>query len=218
MLYERQLRTLMSVDDMVNEVMTTLEETGQADNTIALFTSDNGFLWGEHRLGNKRQPYLPSVHIPLFLRWPGRVAPNAVDPRLTANIDILPTILDAIGLEPERDLDGISLLSPEMRGALFLEYRSSFKEKGKLPSWAAILTPAHHYIHYYGPVGGLIYREYYDLIQDPAELLNLLGDRDPDNDPPRELQNALAALVAQGRSCAGASCKIPTPPDPTRGS
>lgn len=210
--YQQQLRTLMSVDDMVDEVMTTLEQTGQGDDTIALFMSDNGFLWGEHRLGNKRHPYLPSVHVPMFLRWPGRVAPGAVDGRLAANIDVLPTLLDAAGLEGRKPLDGLSLLGAERREALFLEYKSAFKEKGKLPSWAALLTPVHHYIQYYGPKDRLIYSEYYDLTEDPAELLNLLGDRDPSNDPPRALQNALDGLVRQGRRCEGRDCNLPAPP------
>lgn len=202
-----QLRTLLSADDMVDVVMTALEETGQDDDTLAIFTSDNGFMWGEHGLGNKRFPYLPSVRLPLFLRWPAQVPGGVIDQRLAANIDLAPTILEAARVDPSEPLDGVSLLGPPERDSLYLEFESDFKRP--LPSWGSIVSSQLQYTEYYSRKGDLIFTEYYDLAKDPHQLLNLLGDQDPTNDPPRPLQRRLERLTREGRSCAGASCHGP---------
>ena len=93
-----QLRTLMSVDDLVDGVFGALDRLGETRDTLAIFTSDNGFFWGEHGLSDKRLPYLPSTRVPLLVRWPGRVEPGTRDGRLVANVDVAPTILDAAGV------------------------------------------------------------------------------------------------------------------------
>ena len=118
----RQLRTLMSVDQLVGRIVGTREELGETRRTLAIFTSDNGFIWGDHRFGgefrragNKRVPYTASVKVPLLLRWPGRVASGRVDSRLAANIDIAPTVLAAARVRPQWSIDGRSLLSPARR-------------------------------------------------------------------------------------------------------
>ena len=85
-----QLRTLMSVDDMVQTVFQTLEATGEASNTLAIFMSDNGFMWGEHGLRAKGDAYDASVRVPMYMRWPGHVIAGATDNRLVANIDVAP--------------------------------------------------------------------------------------------------------------------------------
>ena len=69
---EAQLRTLRSVDDLVARVFKTLGKVGATDDTLAIFLSDHGFLWGEHGLKAKNYPYLASIRLPLLLRWPGR--------------------------------------------------------------------------------------------------------------------------------------------------
>jgi arylsulfatase A-like enzyme len=109
-----QYRTLMSVDKLVDDVMTTLDERGEAEDTIAFFLSDNGFLWGEHGVSNKRMPYAPSTKIPFGMRWPAQVEPGT-DERFVATIDIGPTVLKAAGI-PQRTrlpMDGRSLLSSD---------------------------------------------------------------------------------------------------------
>lgn len=206
--YRGQLRTLMSVDDMVDRLFTELEARGEADDTVAVFTSDNGFLWGEHNLGRKKYPYLPSIRVPLFVRWPAGVDAAARDARLAANIDIAPTVLDAAGVETDETFDGMSLLDPLERDSLFLEYASISTREGALPSWDAIVHPDRHYIVYRTSEGTEVYREYYDLAADPAELTNLLGDEDDSNDPPAPLVEALHAQIELGRSCSGSSCWI----------
>lgn len=205
--YKNQLRTLMSVDDMVDGVMKTLEETGQAENTLAFFLSDHGYLWHDHWLRNKRQPYLPSIQVPLYMRWPGVVPANTKDERLAANVDLLPTILHAVGARSTEDMEGISLLSAEEREALFLEYIDGGPG---LPSWDSILTLEDQYNRYYEPGTDdqTIFREYYDLEADPYQLLNVLGDDDPENDLAQERIDELDALIDRMRTCEGADCRI----------
>ena len=81
-----QLQTLMSVDDMVGTVMTRLQTLGELSNTLVIYTSDNGYVWGEHRLGGdyglaaqKRYPYTESVRLPLYVRWDGKVPAGSTD-------------------------------------------------------------------------------------------------------------------------------------------
>lgn len=204
--HDGQLRALKSVDDMIDRVMTTLDETGQADNTLAIFMSDNGFLWGEHGLGQKKYPYIPSIQVPLFLRWPGHVPAGKLDERLAANVDITPTVLDAAGIEPAGELDGLSLLGDETRSALFLEFESDFKKN--LPHWTSIVTPSSQYIEYRSRAGNLIFREYYDLISDPSQMENLFRSSDPDDAPPRWVRLDLTRMIEHGRSCMGETCHL----------
>lgn len=202
-----QIRSLMSVDDLVARVFETLERLDDKRNTLAFFISDNGFLWGEHGLyangSEKRNPYKPSVKIPLFLRWPSRVEAEATRTRLAANIDVAPTVLDAAGVEVGADypMDGISLLGSQLRSRLLLE---GYVDIGRIPEWAATYTPTYEYIEYYSEDSLTpTFREYYDLKSDPWQLRNLLGDQDPKNDP------SIAQMARQldaDRQCIGASC------------
>jgi len=106
-----QLRTLMSVDDLVARVFRLLERDGER-NTIAMYLSDNGLGWGEHGLGRKNVTYDHSAGVPMYLRWPRRLAAGSVDRRIAANIDAAPTILDAARIPASEmpPMDGRSLL------------------------------------------------------------------------------------------------------------
>jgi arylsulfatase A-like enzyme len=207
-LRQQQLRTLMSVDDLVGNVFDKLVSLEEDRDTLAIFISDNGFIWGEHTLGaEKRFPYTPSVQIPFFIRWPGQVPAGATDPRLAANVDVLPTVLRAAGLSPDRDfpIDGRSLLAPGARDRLLLEYWRS--PDGGPPGWASIRTPSYQYIEWFADDGvTLMSREYYDLLSDPWQWQNLLADGDPGNDPNVA---ALSAQLAVDRGCNPPSCRVP---------
>jgi arylsulfatase A-like enzyme len=202
---QQQLRTLMSVDDLVGTTFDTLTALGEDQDTLAFFLSDNGYMWGDHSLGaEKRFPYTPSVQIPFLMRWPGHVAPGATDPRLVANVDVVPTVLGAAGLssDPAFPLDGRSLLAPQARDRLLLEYWRS--PDGGPPGWASVRTTTYQYVEWYSDAGGAIaFQEYYDLIADPWQLQNLLADADPANDPDVA---ALSAQLTSDRACAGRSC------------
>jgi arylsulfatase A-like enzyme len=99
-------------------VLRVVKTKRQLSNTLVFFLSDNGYLWSEHGLGGKRHPYLQSIEIPMFARWTGHIAAGAVDPRLVANIDVAPTVLDAVGLTPTTRMDGHSLLSDQAESAV----------------------------------------------------------------------------------------------------
>ncbi len=117
--YEKALESLRSIDDGVKEVVDTLGQLHRLRNTYILFTSDNGFFYGEHRLiGGKFLAYEPATHLPFLIRGPG-IEPGTSTGELTANIDIAPTILDLAGVQPDKSVDGRSIVpflrDPELR-------------------------------------------------------------------------------------------------------
>jgi arylsulfatase A-like enzyme len=199
----QQLRTLMSVDDLVGGVFSTLQATGELDNTIAIFMSDNGYQWGEHGLDFKGYSYDDSIRVPMYMRFPGHVVAGATDSRLVANIDVAPTIADAVGgLGVMIPMDGRSILNPATnRSRILLEW---YAVNGGL-GWASIRTATSHYTEYYDIVDNqsIRFREYYDLTVDPWEMNNLLGDSSSANDPNTA---SLSAQIAADRACTGATC------------
>ncbi len=224
-----QLRTLMSVDDMVQRIFAELDTLDETSDTLAIFTSDNGYLWGEHRIGGeKRFPYSESVEVPFYMRWPGHVAPGEVDDRLVANVDILPTILDATGVDPtlRHPLDGRSALVTSTRRRLLLEYWRS-PDSPTVPGWASIRRPGFQYIEWYSDGGSVTFREYYNLVKDPYELRNLLHDGTAGDDPnvsspvcvardgPRVRRGRLPLrirhVVPRGAQPLGKACSLPSP-------
>ena len=203
---KKQLRALLSIDDMVKRVFRTLRQTGQAKNTIAFYMSDNGFLWGEHHQIGKRFPYIRSMQLPMAARWPGHIDAGTRDGRLAANIDVAPTIYEAVGIDPGHTVDGRSLLLGWDRDRLLVEYKRDFGRFDRVPTWAATLTRGYEYVEHFGDDGEMMSREYYDLIDDPWQLDNLLGDGDPTNDPPSPTLQALSVVLSRDRECAGSSC------------
>ena len=201
----KQQRTLLSVDDMIAAITRRLTRLDEARDTIAIFTSDNGYMWGEHGVASKRFPYTAATKIPLIVRWPGRVEPASSDDRLAANIDIAPTVLEAIGIEVTADepMDGRSLFAEAQRDRLLMEYFGA--RLGETPPWASVRSNTHQYVEYYtdNAAETVLFREYYDLASDPFQLVNLYGDADPTNDPNVLLQSADLLFV---RDCAGDSC------------
>jgi arylsulfatase A-like enzyme len=197
---KNQLRALMSVDDLVGAVFSRLEETGEADNTLAFFLSDNGYFWHEHRLpATKRLPYDESVRVPFFVRWPGHISAGAVETKVVANIDIAPTVYEAVGVAPDYVVDGQSLFGSQ-RTEVFLEYLKD-EETPRYPKWYALWSPASAYIRYYESDGRP--REYYEA-GDRWQLENVYRDGIPNNEP--EDEAARDALLKQYATCAGTAC------------
>ena len=199
-----QLRTLMAADEMIDGVFRTLEANGELENTLAVFTSDNGRFWAEHGMRSKSLPYTESVQVPFMVRWPGRFAAGATDDRLAGLVDIAPTALHAAGVNPTGGppLDGRSLLDPAARTEILLEYA---RDPGfSYPAWASLRGPAWQYLEYYADDGATVeYAEYYDLAADPYQLSNVLADTDPANAPDTA---TLSARLAQFRRCTGTNC------------
>jgi arylsulfatase A-like enzyme len=211
-----QLRTLMSVDDMVGRVMTRLQTLGELSNTLVLYTSDNGYVWAEHHLGGdygtagqKRYPYTESVQLPMLVRWDGHVAPGSSDGRLTSTVDLAPTVLDAAGITSDYPLDGHSMLSSFTRSRLPLEYWLDPGDQS-IPTWLSTRTPAFQYVEYYDAAGNVSFREYYDLASDPWELVNLMNDGNPVNPD----VSAISAQLRRDALCVGTVDTVPAPANP----
>ncbi len=108
--YQKALESLRSIDEGVKTIVDTLGGLGRLRNTYIIFTSDNGFFYGEHRLtGGKFLAYEPATHLPLLIRGPG-IKPGTETGELAANIDIAPTILELAGATADKSIDGRSLV------------------------------------------------------------------------------------------------------------
>ena len=202
---QRQLRTLLSVDDMVDSVFAHLDALGESENTYVFYLSDNGFAWGDHRLLSsgalKNTPYTGSVKLPFLMAGPG--VQGAEDERLVANIDVAPTVMDLANVEASDDapMDGRSLVADWERGWLLLEWWRASNRAG-IPPWRSIRSVTAQYTEY-RRLGRVVDREYYDLANDPFQLVNVLRDGKRRNDP--ELSEERAALKEFAK-CSGSSC------------
>jgi N-acetylglucosamine-6-sulfatase len=117
--YDKALASLRAIDDGVKRIIDTIGAMHRLRNTYIIFTSDNGFFYGEHRLtGGKFLAYEPSTHLPLLIRGPG-IRPGTTSGQLVSTIDIAPTILELAGLERDKSIDGTSFYpfahDPELR-------------------------------------------------------------------------------------------------------
>jgi N-acetylglucosamine-6-sulfatase len=177
-LIRNQLRALRSIDEGVGRIFSALEEAGALDNTLIVFTSDNGYFWGEHGLGDKRAAYEESIRVPLLMRLPGLIKPGTTIDAPALNVDIAPTILDLAGVAIPEDVQGRSLV-PLLRGdssnwrTSFLSEYFAEPQYGRIPSWQAVRTDRWKYIHY-TELDGM--DELYDLRSDPHELKNRIDD------------------------------------------
>jgi arylsulfatase A-like enzyme len=200
----RQFRTLRSVDDMILRLTRLLRRQREIRRTLIIFTSDNGYLWGEHGLDRKGHPYEASVGAPLIVRWPGHVAGASVDPRFASLVDIAPTIFKAARIESV-GTDGRSLLGTNRRNRVFMEYwrNGAFN----IPGWRAVRNRIRLYVEYLGDNRRrVIFREYYRLLRDPWQLKNVLKDGNPDNNPSRRTLTKLHRQLVDFASCAAKTC------------
>lgn len=177
------LSTLLSVDDSVGRIYAALKETGQLDRTVILFTSDNGFVLGEHGRVDKRTMYDESLRVPLLVRYPSLIPQPRVLSEMVLNLDIAPSIVDICGAKPLRGIDGQSwkpLLQGDTRGArkAFLYFYNYEKEFPYTPNVRGIRTDDWKYIYYpHGDGSPDRYRaELYHLSADPLELRNRVDD------------------------------------------
>lgn len=206
-LHKQQLRTLVPVDRMIGRLTSALEDLGEDSNTLAVFTSDNGYIWGEHELIKKSTPYTASVQIPMLARWPGHFSPGEVDNRIAANIDLAPTVYDAVGVSVDEapPVDGVSLLGTERREDILLEYWPELPDDPSYVPWRSLRTDRYQYVEYYEQdLETIRFREYYDLVDDPWQLENLLGDGDGSNDPD---VSQISRRMNELWDCSGQGCR-----------
>lgn len=170
---------LAAVDENVGRLMDKLDELKLTENTVVVFTSDNGFYLGEHRLGDKRSAYDESLRIPMIVRWPklGEQARGKVDTRLVLNLDIAPTFLDLAGEKIPDSMQGRSmkrLLNDDVangRDAFFYEY--FYERNYNIPTVLAVRTHTAKLIKYPGHDE---WTELFNLAADPYETKNLVND------------------------------------------
>lgn len=186
---------LLAVDDAVDGFLDTLRRTGELDSTLVVFTSDNGFLMGEHRLEGKDRLYEEAARVPLIMRGPGFAGGGSYE-GLVGNIDIAATIHAATGVEPLRTLDGVPLqdLVADPGGwserDLLLE---TARSRGvRSPDW---MYAEHR-------TGAGMERELYDMRADPDQLRSL-----HDDPAYAQVRAELAGRLDELRGCAGAACR-----------
>ncbi len=194
-----QYRTLLALDDAVGSILGALQETGRLSNTLFVFTSDNGLLWGEHRWTHKSVPYEESIRVPFVVRYDALVPAARTDPNLVADIDLAPTLAAAAGVSAP-NVDGRSLLplldgsSTAWRSGFLIEHLGS--AVNGVPTYCALRSRAFTYVAY--ATGE---EELYDLRADPAELRNVASDP------------TYASVLAARRARVRALCDPPPPGD-----
>lgn len=199
-------RTILSVDDSVGRLYATLQETGQLDNTVFIFTSDHGILNGEHGMVDKRTAHEPSIRVPLVVRYPGLTAPSAprVVDRMVLTTDFAPSILDIAGLDATGWAHGRSW-KDIASGREDTNWRDSYvylynyeRQFPYTPNVRALRTEDWKYVRY--PNSPVRHKaELYNLVDDPDELVNLIDDpshRARVADMHAELDRQLKALGA----------------------
>ena len=170
------LRTIASVDDNVGRLLRYLDETGLAENTIVVYSSDQGFYLGEHGWFDKRWMYEESLKTPLLVRWPGVVAAGSTNTDMVSNLDFPATLLNAAGVDVPHDMQGRSFV-PMLRGETPADWRKSFYyhyyEKGihNVAPHEGVRTERHKLIHYYETDEW----ELFDLEVDPNEIRSVYG-------------------------------------------
>ena len=171
-------RLVKSVDDNVGRVLDYLDEAGLTEDTIVIYTSDQGFFLGEHGFCNKQWMYEGPLHQPLLVRFPGAIRAGAVNQSLVSHVDLAPTLLDYVGVAIPADMQGYSLrpLLEEREEKVRDKVYYHFYEHGKqLPEMIGIRTETHKLIHYPGVKPGYQW-ELFDLEADPDEMQNLASD------------------------------------------
>ena len=194
--YRAELQSLQSVDDLVGAVVDELQGTGKLDNTVFIYTSDNGYENGDHRLVGKNSVYEGSIKVPLVMKGPG-IPKNETRSELVNNLDVVASIEEIAGVTPGIVADGRSLIPVLLDGRA--PWRSAILVEGGAKRYSAVRTATRKYVHY---VDG--FEELYDLVTDPYELENKAHDPSYAGDIA-----TLRGIHDKLKSCAGAGCWIP---------
>ena len=172
------LACVQSVDDNVGRLLDYLDEAGLAENTLVIYTSDQGFFLGDHGLYDKRFMYEESIRVPFLVRWPEVIKPGEVQSAMGINVDFAPTFMDAAGLQLPADMQGRSLI-PLFKGKVPSDWRGSwyyryYHDPGDHNTRAhyGVRTTTHKLIYFWKKNQW----EMYNLIADPSELHNLYSD------------------------------------------
>lgn len=172
------LACVQSVDDSVGRLLDYVDQNGLRENTVVIYSSDQGFFLGDHGMYDKRFMYEPSLRMPFLVRWPGVIKPGSVQKSMAVNPDFAPTFLDIAGASISPDIQGRSLL-PLFKGETPDNWRHSFYYRyyhdpgdHNTSAHLGVRTETHKLIHYWKKDQW----ELYDLVSDPNEMKNLYGD------------------------------------------
>ena len=172
------LRTVQSVDDGVGRVLEYLDEAGLAENTIVVYTSDQGWYLGEHGWYDKRWMYEPSLRTPFIVRWPAAVESGSRSPHMVSNLDFAPTFLDVAGAPIPDDMQGRSMRTilergddPDWRDSFYYHYYE-YPGSHCVRRHYGVRTERYKLIHFYE----LGEWEMYDLEEDPLEVNSVYDD------------------------------------------
>jgi N-acetylglucosamine-6-sulfatase len=213
--FRERWESLLAVDEGVRRIIDKLADTGELDNTYVIFTSDNGYMQGEHRVRQgKMLPYDASTHLPFLIRGPG-IPRGRTTHAVVGDVDLAATIVDIASARPGHALDGRSVL-PYARNVRLPNYRpflhttagqgshgrTNTREGGargtepRVPAWSAVRTTSWLYVSYRSG-----HSELYRLKRDPWELNSLAGDPNY-----RVKRNTLRRLLGDLERCRGRSC------------
>jgi N-acetylglucosamine-6-sulfatase len=204
--YQQELESLLSVDDAVGAVLNALARSGELDDTLLIYTSDNGFFHGEHRIASEKiLPYDEAARVPMIMRGPGVPRGRKIG-QLVSNIDWAPTIVDAAGARARRLMDGSSLFKvmkdPRRESGREIVLENGTGANG-IPMFRALRNERYVWIEH-KTTGEY---ELYDLRKDPYQLRNL-----EDLDSYAAIRGALAKRLRKLQRCRGArACSASRP-------
>lgn len=189
-IYQQYIRAFLEcgkvLDENVGKLMEFLKEQGLDENTIVIYTADQGHFLGEHGFFSKRFMYDESMRMPLIVRYPGKIPPGSKNSDLVANIDFAPTIINLAGVEIPSGMQGVSLKPllggekpDDWRNAIYYQYWQHLLHRDVTAHYG-VRTQTHKLIYFHGqPLGMTDYPpvepdwEFYDLVNDPSEMNNL---------------------------------------------
>ena len=193
------MSTTLAVDEGIGKLLDYLEETGELDNTLIIYTSDQGFFLGEHGFFDKRFMYEECQRMPLVMRYPKLIKAGTKAEAFAMNVDFAPTFLDLAGVEKQDDIQGTSLLpifqnegkAPEgWRDAVYYHY-FEYPAEHSVKRHYGVRTDRYKLIHFYNDINEW---EMYDLENDPHEMNNIYGKADV-----KEIQNHLKVRLDELR-------------------
>ncbi|WP_107772033.1 sulfatase family protein [Nocardioides sediminis] len=204
-LFTQRIRALAALDEAVAGIVTELRRAGELDDTVLMFTSDNGYLFGEHRLVGKNVPYEEAVRVPLLVRGPGIPAGDRRS-QTVAMIDLAPTVARLAHARPLRRTDGIDFLPyavadrPQADRALLLQAGSKGRVKARAWKFRAVRTDRYTLVRWKVPKR----RELFDRRRDPFQLTNVHGDPRY-----RHVRKRLTRHLRKLEDCRSQGCRRP---------
>lgn len=215
--YKSMLASVIAIDDLLGSVVQSLTNSGKLDNTVIIFTSDNGWLYGEHRLLGKEVAYEESIRVPLFVRAPNSKT-GVVSPEIVINNDIAPTLADFAGVTPPYDPDGGSIvpLVETAPTSIWHDRKRFMVERWYVPSLLRFDSPTYRAMRQLTATGQDVifissrtdptqydtptHHEFYDITTDPYQLNNI--------PLPPELNQGLENFMLIFGACTGAWCRL----------